>query len=56
LMEKGIRNAKAFRRLEHAKLQLGYAHHLAGSESEGDSDLQDGARGGRRSRSGAFVG
>jgi hypothetical protein len=30
LMEKGIRDAKAFRRLEHAKLQLGYAHHLAG--------------------------
>src|SRR6267142_263025 len=29
-MEKGIRDAKAFRRLEHAKLQLGYAHHLAG--------------------------
>jgi hypothetical protein len=30
LMEKGIRDAKAFRRLEHAKLQLGYAYHLAG--------------------------
>src|SRR5207249_4006336 len=26
LMEKGIRDAKAFRRLEHAKLQLGYAY------------------------------
>ena len=30
LMEKGIRDAKAFRRLDHAKLQLGYAYHLAG--------------------------
>ena len=30
LMEKGIREPKAFRRLEHAKLQLGYAYHLAG--------------------------
>ena len=30
LMEKGIRDVKAFRRLEHAKLQLGYAYHLAG--------------------------
>ena len=30
MMEKGIRDVKAFRRLEHAKLQLGYAHHLAG--------------------------
>jgi len=27
MMEKGIRDVKAFRRLEHAKLQLGYAHH-----------------------------
>ncbi len=30
LMEKGIRDVKAFRRLEHAKLELGYAYHLAG--------------------------
>jgi hypothetical protein len=34
LMEKGIRDAKAFRRLEHAKLQLGYAHHLAGQNQK----------------------
>jgi len=34
LMEKGIRDAKAFRRLEHAKLQLGYAYHLAGQSQK----------------------
>jgi hypothetical protein len=34
LMEKGIRDAKAFRRLEHAKLQLGYAYHLAGQNQK----------------------
>ena len=34
LMEKGIRDAKAFRRLEHAKLQLGYACHLAGQNQK----------------------
>jgi len=34
LMEKGIRDAKAFRRLDHAKLQLGYAHHLAGQNQK----------------------
>ncbi len=34
LMEKGIRDAKAFRRLEHAKLQLGYAHHVAGQNQK----------------------
>ncbi len=34
LMDKGIRDAKAFRRLEHAKLQLGYAHHLAGQNQK----------------------
>ena len=34
LMEKGIRDAKAFRRLEHAKLQLGYAFHLAGQNQK----------------------
>ena len=33
-MEKGIRDAKAFRRLEHAKLQLGYACHLAGQNQK----------------------
>src|SRR5256885_1850682 len=33
-MEKGIRDAKAFRRLDHAKLQLGYAHHLAGQNQK----------------------
>ncbi len=33
-MEKGIRDAKAFRRLEHAKLQLGYAYHLAGQNQK----------------------
>jgi len=34
LMEKGIRDAKAFRRLEHAKLQLAYASHLAGQNQK----------------------
>ena len=34
LMEKGIRDVKAFRRLEHAKLQLGYAYHLAGQNQK----------------------
>ena len=34
LMEKGIRDAKAFRRLEHAKLQLGYAYHVAGQNQK----------------------
>ena len=34
LMEKGIREPKAFRRLEHAKLQLGYAYHLAGQNQK----------------------
>ncbi len=34
LMEKGIRDAKAFRRLEHAKLQLGYAYHLTGQNQK----------------------
>ena len=34
MMEKGIRDVKAFRRLEHAKLQLGYAHHLAGQNQK----------------------
>jgi len=34
LMEKGIRDAKAFRRLDHAKLQLGYAFHLAGQNQK----------------------
>src|SRR5712672_168556 len=34
LMEKGIRDAKAFRRLDHAKLQLGYAYHLAGQNQK----------------------
>jgi hypothetical protein len=34
LMEKGIRDAKAFRRLEHAKLQLGYACHVAGQNQK----------------------
>jgi len=34
LMEKGIRDAKAFRRLEHAKLHLGYAYHLAGQNQK----------------------
>jgi hypothetical protein len=34
LMEKGIRDAKAFRRLEHAKLQLGYAYRLAGQNQK----------------------
>jgi hypothetical protein len=34
LMEKGIRDAKAFRRPEHAKLQLGYACHLAGQNQK----------------------
>jgi hypothetical protein len=34
LMEKGIRDAKAFRRLEHAKLELGYASHLAGQNQK----------------------
>src|SRR6266705_3840334 len=34
LMEKGIRDVKAFRRLEHAKLQLGYAFHLAGQNQK----------------------
>ncbi|HYU69025.1 MAG TPA: hypothetical protein VEL09_06795 [Burkholderiales bacterium] len=34
LMEKGIRDAKAFRRLEHAKLELGYAYHLAGQNQK----------------------
>jgi len=34
MMEKGIRDAKAFRRLEHAKLQLGYAYHLAGQNQK----------------------
>src|SRR6266581_495411 len=34
LMEKGIRDAEAFRRLEHAKLQLGYAYHLAGQNQK----------------------
>jgi len=33
-MEKGIRDVKAFRRLEHAKLQLGYAYHLAGQNQK----------------------
>jgi len=34
LMEKGIRDVKAFRRLEHAKLELGYAYHLAGQNQK----------------------
>jgi hypothetical protein len=34
LMEKGIRDVKAFRRLEHAKLQLGHAYHLAGQNQK----------------------
>src|SRR3989454_6762364 len=34
LMEKGIRDAKAFRRLDHAKLELGYAYHLAGQNQK----------------------
>ena len=34
MMEKGIRDVKAFRRLEHAKLQLGYAYHLAGQNQK----------------------
>ena len=29
-----VLNAKAFRRLEHAKLQLGYAYHLAGQNQK----------------------
>src|SRR3977135_3471724 len=40
MMEKGIRDAKAFRRLEHAKLQLGYAHPLAGPNQRAIQVLQ----------------
>jgi hypothetical protein len=34
MMEQGIRLGSGFRRLDHAKLQLGYAYHLAGQKQK----------------------
>ena len=34
MMEQGIRLGSGFRRLDHAKLQLGYAYHLAGQNQK----------------------